>query len=178
MANNAWTEIACTVPTALVDTLADFLVDLTGSGVTVENLTVDTFSAEDIADAPVKTVKAYAPDDEAVPALVARLSAFLNEQEGVVPGYIFTPPTLAVIRDEDWATNWKEHFKPARIGRRLVIKPSWEDYPATATDVVLELDPGMAFGTGTHHTTRLCLEALEELFTGHGAAANAPLPAQ
>jgi ribosomal protein L11 methyltransferase len=166
MTGSAWTEISCTVPDELVDSLADFLVELTGTGVSVENLTVDTFNAEEIADAPVKTVKAYVPDDDAAPALVARLSAFLAGQAELVPGYTFSPPTTTVIRDEDWATSWKAHFKPARIGRQLVIKPSWEEYPAAAGDVVLELDPGMAFGTGTHATTRLCLEALEELFAG------------
>jgi ribosomal protein L11 methyltransferase len=178
MTGSAWTEISCTVPDELVDSLADFLVELTGTGVSVENLTVDTFNAEEIADAPVKTVKAYVPDDDAAPALVARLSAFLAGQAELVPGYTFSPPTTTVIRDEDWATSWKVHFKPARIGRQLVIKPSWEEYQAAATDVVLELDPGMAFGTGTHHTTRLCLEALEDLFAGRGPAADARLPAQ
>ena len=166
MATSSWTEISCTVPAELVDSLADFLVELTGSGVSVENLTVDTFNAADIVDAPVKTVKAYVPDDDAAPALVALLSAFLAGQTELVPGFSFIPPTTTVIRDEDWATSWKDHFKPARIGRHLVIKPSWEEYPAAANDVVLELDPGMAFGTGTHATTRLCLEALEELFYG------------
>lgn len=66
------------------------------------------------------------------------------------------------IDEEDWAHGWKAYFKPTRIGRNLVVKPSWENYESQPEDVVLELDPGMAFGTGTHPTTRLCLEALEK----------------
>jgi ribosomal protein L11 methyltransferase len=66
------------------------------------------------------------------------------------------------LREEDWATAWKAFYKPFRVGRRLVVRPSWEPYAAAPDDCVLELDPGMAFGTGEHPTTRLCLEALEE----------------
>jgi ribosomal protein L11 methyltransferase len=64
--------------------------------------------------------------------------------------------------EEDWANFWKQYFKPLRIGRRIVIKPSWEYYAPLPDDLVLDLDPGMAFGTGGHPTTRLCLEALED----------------
>ena len=70
--------------------------------------------------------------------------------------------TVRYAEDEDWATAWKQYFKPLRIGRRLIIKPSWEYYSALPGDLILELDPGMAFGTGGHPTTKLCLEALED----------------
>jgi ribosomal protein L11 methyltransferase len=66
------------------------------------------------------------------------------------------------VREEDWANAWKKHYKPLRIGQRIVLKPSWEDYAPEPNDVVIELDPGMAFGTGLHPTTRLCVAALEE----------------
>lgn len=64
---------------------------------------------------------------------------------------------------EDWRNSWKRHFTLLRVGQRLVIKPSWIDYAAQDGDVVVELDPGLAFGTGYHPTTYSCLEALEEL---------------
>lgn len=70
--------------------------------------------------------------------------------------------TLRYAEDADWENAWKQYFRPARVGRRIVIKPSWEEYAAQPDDVIVELDPGMAFGTGGHPTTRLCLSALEE----------------
>ena len=65
------------------------------------------------------------------------------------------------VHEQDWAENWKKYYKPFRAGEHLVIKPSWEPYEAQAGDLVLELDPGMAFGTGTHETTFMCMEQLE-----------------
>jgi ribosomal protein L11 methyltransferase len=73
--------------------------------------------------------------------------------------------TIRYAEDEDWATAWKQYFKPVKLGRRLVVKPSWEEYAPGADEVVLELDPGMAFGTGGHPTTQLCLLALEDRVT-------------
>ncbi len=69
------------------------------------------------------------------------------------------------LKEEDWANAWKAHYRTTRIGRHLVIKPSWLDYTSAPGDHVIELDPGMAFGTGLHPTTRLCLEALEDYVT-------------
>ncbi|MCI8622096.1 MAG: 50S ribosomal protein L11 methyltransferase [Provencibacterium sp.] len=73
------------------------------------------------------------------------------------------------IREEDWADNWKQYFKPISVGKRLMVKPTWEQLPDAGGRAVLEIDPSASFGTGTHHTTRLCLELLEE--TVHGGEA-------
>jgi ribosomal protein L11 methyltransferase len=70
-----------------------------------------------------------------------------------------------VLREEDWANAWKAHFRVHKVGTRVVIKPSWQSYAVAAEEVVVELDPGMAFGTGLHPTTRTCLEALEKHLT-------------
>ena len=67
-----------------------------------------------------------------------------------------------LVNEEDWAEAWKEHFPVQRVGRRIVIQPSWRDYAAREQDIVIKLDPGMAFGTGLHPTTRLCLIGLED----------------
>ncbi len=67
----------------------------------------------------------------------------------------------ASIREEDWANNWKQYFKPLKVGDTLVIKPSWEEYDDAGERIILEIDPASSFGTGQHHTTRLCLEILE-----------------
>ena len=66
------------------------------------------------------------------------------------------------IRDEDWANNWKQYFKPIEIGEKLLIKPSWEEIPEGETRKILEIDPASSFGTGQHDTTRLCLELIEK----------------
>ena len=162
--NVLWAEVSCEVPAAMVDQLSDFLVDFSGNGVTIENLSVDTFSLDTLEDTPVKTVKAYFPADPTLDGKVAHIAAFLADVGPSFSGFVLHEPGVAIIREEDWANSWKEHFKPSRIGTRLVIKPTWEEYAAQAEDIIIELDPGMAFGTGTHPTTRLCLESLERIF--------------
>ena len=66
------------------------------------------------------------------------------------------------VHEQDWAECWKQYYKPFRAGERLVIKPSWENWDAQPGDLVIELDPGMAFGTGTHETTSMCVELIEK----------------
>jgi ribosomal protein L11 methyltransferase len=68
------------------------------------------------------------------------------------------------ITDFGWAEKWKEHFKPRKLGRRLVVRPSWENYDRVPGEVVLTIDPGQAFGTGTHETTQMCLQLIEDAF--------------
>ncbi len=68
----------------------------------------------------------------------------------------------ASVNEQDWENNWKQYYKPVYLGENIVIKPVWEQIETKNTDIVIELDPGMAFGTGTHETTRMCLEILEK----------------
>lgn len=68
----------------------------------------------------------------------------------------------STVNEEDYATSWKKYYHPMRIGQNLVVVPTWEEYDASDSDIILELDPGMAFGTGTHETTRLCMSLLEK----------------
>lgn len=68
---------------------------------------------------------------------------------------------LSEVDDNDWSESWKKYYKPRKIGSKIVIKPSWESYEMQPDDIIIELDPGMAFGTGTHETTIMCTEALE-----------------
>jgi ribosomal protein L11 methyltransferase len=70
---------------------------------------------------------------------------------------------IKVVNEEDWTTAWKQFYKPLRVGRNVVLKPSWEAFEAGPNDIIIELDPGLAFGTGLHPSTRLCVVALEEL---------------
>ena len=76
--------------------------------------------------------------------------------------YSMPEPALRAVREEDWANAWKQHYKPLRIGERVLLTPAWEEPEARPGDVVVRLEPGMAFGTGMHPTTRLCVAALEQ----------------
>lgn len=109
----------------------------------------------------VMHVTGYLPVDdrleERLGALKERLAALRDA--GLDPG---DDVTVRFVQDEDWAEAWKAYFRPIRVGRSLVIKPSWEALAAADGDRVIELDPGMAFGTGAHPTTQLCLTMLEE----------------
>jgi ribosomal protein L11 methyltransferase len=158
MTENSWAEITCEVPGELADELADFLLELTGNGVSIENRKVDTFNIKELAEEEIKSVKGYLPADDRLQEQLGRISAHLAGLGADLPR-----PSVTILQENDWANSWKENFKPTRIGERLIIKPSWESFVAGEGDIVLEIDPGMAFGTGTHATTRLCLEALERL---------------
>jgi ribosomal protein L11 methyltransferase len=170
MNNDSWVEIACDVPAELADVLSSFLAALTGSGVCLENLSVDAFSASEIPDSPRMTLKAYLPDDADQTSKKAELERFLLELSSGRPDMHIPPPTLKTILTEEWSSNWKCHFKPLHIGKRLIILPSWEEVPPSPDQLLLRIDPGMAFGTGGHETTRLCLELLEHRIASFGAA--------
>ena len=66
------------------------------------------------------------------------------------------------MHEEDWANTWKQYYKPTKVGEKIVVKPIWEEYEAKDGELVVDLDPGMAFGTGTHETTRMCIQSLEK----------------
>ncbi len=70
------------------------------------------------------------------------------------------------VKEQDWSECWKQYYKPFRAGKRLVIKPSWENWEKQPGDLIIELDPGMAFGTGTHETTAMCVELIEKHYRG------------
>ena len=93
----------------------------------------------------------------------------LREQLAALKNDGFDAGTLTMelqnVADEDWSENWKKYYKPFRIGSHLVVKPTWERYDLQPGDVLVELDPGMAFGTGTHETTNMCMELLEKHLT-------------
>lgn len=161
--NDSWLEIACDVPAEFAEVVADYLTALSGSGVCVENLSVDAFSPSEIPDSQRMTIKAYLPADVDPTPKMAELEAYLKELGERQPGFGLIRPTITPVRSEDWSTSWKVHFKPLRVGRRLLIVPTWEEAASLPDDLVLRIDPGMAFGTGGHETTRLCLELLEKI---------------
>ncbi len=161
--NEAWVEISCTVPTELADIVAEYLTTLSGAGVCVENLNVDAFSHSEIPESTTVQIKAYFPDTDDSSLRLQEIETYLKELASRQSGLVLPPPELSSVSTEDWSTSWKANFKPLRVGNRLLIVPSWEEPRPHANDIVLRLDPGMAFGTGGHETTRLCLELLEEI---------------
>lgn len=74
---------------------------------------------------------------------------------------------LKSVKEEDWANNWKQYFKPLKVGNKLLVKPSWEEYDGSDSRTILEIDPASSFGTGQHNTTKLCLELLEKAVKGN-----------
>lgn len=111
---------------------------------------------------PEVTVKIYLPGNEDTPAKRQRIREVLYYLGRLYP---IPEPAFRKLADQDWAEAWKAHYTPFRVGRRLWIRPSWTtlEEAAAADDVILTLDPGMAFGTGLHPTTQMCLQALERL---------------
>jgi ribosomal protein L11 methyltransferase len=111
--------------------------------------------------ATAEAVTGYLPVDERLEDALLRLRSALDATPELAPAGS-AEITIRFVAEEDWATAWKQYFKPQRIGRQIVVKPTWEEYAAQTGDIILQIDPGMAFGTGLHATTRLCLCALED----------------
>jgi ribosomal protein L11 methyltransferase len=161
--NEAWVEISCTVPSELADIVAEYLTTLSGNGVCIENLNVDAFYHSEIPESATAQIKSYFPTTDDSSGRLKEIENFLEELALRQPGLVLPQPELSSVSTEDWSTSWKVNFKPLRVGKRLLIVPSWEEPQPQQNDIVLRLDPGMAFGTGGHETTRLCLELLEQI---------------
>jgi len=106
------------------------------------------------------TVRTVLPEDD--PDRLNKMTVMLMLMGQLLPQGL-PEPQLSNIGENDWAESWKEHFHPIRIGQHFVIKPTWRDYQPAAEDVMIEIDPGLAFGSGLHPTTQLCLELLENM---------------
>lgn len=109
-------------------------------------------------------ITVYLPDNNQGSDMLSAIRSMLAEVKSTDTenAYGRLEAELSSIREEDWANNWKQYFKPVTVGEKLVIKPSWEDYSGDGNRIILEIDPASSFGTGQHHTTRLCLELLEK----------------
>ena len=113
-------------------------------------------------------VTVYLPEDAQGAEMLAALRTMLAQMkaEDTEHQYGRLEAVCSGIREEDWANNWKQYFKPFPVGNKLYIKPSWEEPTAEAAGrTILEIDPASSFGTGQHHTTRLCLELMENEIT-------------
>jgi len=158
---DSWLEIVINAPAEDVDLICARLEMCGSSGVTVAEAALDTFVAPDPDQlfSGQQELRAYFPSQDRA-ELIDRLCSDLAD----MPSIKVLQENIHEVRNEDWAEGWKQHFSAVRIGTRLVVRPSWEDYEPGLDDVEVVLDPGMAFGTGTHGTTRLCLEAVADCY--------------
>lgn len=158
-----WLEISLTVNGELAEAVADVLARFAPNGVVTEQAV--RFTDEEDEGTPVGdiTVRAYLVADETLEETRQRLEESLYYLGMIqpLPAPVFTP-----IADQNWMEAWKVRYQPISIGEKLVIVPAWMDSPNPAR-VSIKIDPGMAFGTGTHPTTQLCLEFLEEHLPEH-----------
>lgn len=152
-----WLEVSLTVNGELAEAVADVLARFAPNGVTTEQA-VDFVNDEDEGTpvGPV-TVRAYLGADERLEETRQKLEESLYFLGMIQPLPI---PAFTMIPDENWMEAWKVHYQPIAVGKRLIIVPAWLTSP-DANRVPIKIDPGMAFGTGTHPTTQLCLELLE-----------------
>jgi ribosomal protein L11 methyltransferase len=162
----AWLELSVVADLEAVEAVSEILGRFAPGGTSVEpalELTDEGLGAHVDTSRPA-VVRAYVPArDEAASR---RAAAEASEALGHLQAFGLRPIgelTARVVHEADWAEAWKAYFPVMRVGRRLVIRPTWRRHRALPGDIVLALDPGMAFGTGLHPTTRLCLAALERL---------------
>ncbi len=170
MSNSFWSEIKVEVPAEHGEIIAEIFQEEGAGGVVYEDPAIlkdcpckddEYLGTEAYQDVPEKYgIRAYYPVDDLLGERLLKLKERMSRILGYVPDF-----SLTQVQEEDWAEAWKAYFKPERIGK-IVIKPSWEDYEPASGEVIVELDPGMAFGTGTHPTTRLCIMLLQEIAIG------------
>ncbi len=163
-----WIEVSLEVDGEAAEAVADLLARYGHQGVAIEQagFPIEVWPDE-IPPADRLIVRAYFPADARADAARQQLREALWHLGRLYP---MPEPTFAVVKEEDWAEAWKRHYHPLRLGRRLYIRPQWTTLPdPRPDDIVLVMDPGMAFGTGTHPTTQLCLIAVEEHLTARPA---------
>lgn len=174
----SWQEIIVETQTEAVEAVSNILMEAGAEGIQIDDA-ADVNSYEP-ADATVwvdwdvvehresgATVAGYFSEDVNLPEVINDVQMRVNQLASfgldATPGKV----TTSAVKDEDWATEWQKYYHPVRVTRHLTVVPKWEEYqPAQEGEKVIVLDPGMAFGTGTHPTTRLMMQALEIVVRG------------
>ena len=176
---NNWTEVTIWTSTAGIDAVTGMLMDLGIDGFVIEDAQdfadfledteiywdyVDEDLAKEKKDAETN-IKIYVEDSPAGAELLAQVNAGLAgiRARDTEQSFGRCVTELASIRQEDWENNWKQYFKPFRVGEHFIIKPSWETCEPEEGRMIIEIDPSSSFGTGTHNTTQLCICELEHL---------------
>lgn len=159
-----WLEVSLTVNGELAEAVADVLARFAPNGVmTEQGVKFVNDEDEGTATGPI-TVRAYLPLDEKIEETRQKLEESLYYLGLIQP---LPAPTFTPIADQNWMEAWKQHYKSISIGKRLMIVPAWLDSPEP-NRIPIKIDPGMAFGTGTHPTTQLCLALMEKAMEDGG----------
>ena len=159
-----WAQVTITTSQEASDAVANYLFERDATGIEIR----DTPSS----NSPTVTLISYFPTDDLIGERVHDLREFLAN---LIQAGIDTQPakvTLESIEEDNWSEQWRSAFPPQKIGKRLVIAPTWDDIVPEPAEVFIRLDPGMAFGTGQHPTTQLALELLEISIKGSDAVAD------
>ena len=170
---NTWQELTITVSREAEEAVSNILIDLGSQGVAIDD------SADYLGEAgpfgevlpQVKqlntvAITAYYPETVNLEMIRQEVKEHLAQLRDFGLEIGETQLTTQQLAEEDWADNWKKYFEPARVTHDLTIVPSWTDYEATIGEKIIKLDPGMAFGTGTHPTTKMSLFVLEQILRG------------
>ena len=158
MSEQDWLEISVQVDGEAAEAVSEVFNRYGRGGAVIEHLLSSGLGAHD--DVDVLSVKTYVPADAPAARRKVEESLWHLGQLYPIPG-----PTFRVLTAADWSEAWKAHYSVLHVGCRTVIVPQWQTYKPQGDEMVIALDPGMAFGTGTHPTTRLCLAALEQVIT-------------
>jgi ribosomal protein L11 methyltransferase len=143
-----WLEITIHAPSVTHEALNSFLFDLGCQGVI-------------LTDSPEVRLQGYLPAPFDIPSVQKQLELFVQNLQEFFPEAQPVQCAFSRIEPEDWAANWRRFFKPDKITSQLMVVPAWEPVPPDRTEVIIKMDPGPAFGTGQHATTRMCLAAME-----------------
>ncbi|MGG3798182.1 50S ribosomal protein L11 methyltransferase [Metabacillus fastidiosus] len=169
-----WSEISIHTTQEAVEPISHILHEAGASGVVIEDKVellkeresvygeIYQLDPNDYPDEGV-VIKAYVPVDHFSPENIAEIKDAINKLSEYQIDLGENELQINEVDDEDWATAWKKYYHPVKISDRFTIVPTWETYePVHSDELIIELDPGMAFGTGTHPTTVLCIQALEK----------------
>lgn len=173
-----WIEVTIKTTTGAVEAITNILDDLRTGGVMIEDPKDFFFQKKNELDwdyveeevfnkrnSDGVLIKTYISEERNVMELVETVKQKVSALTGFGIDIGEGSVSLGQVNEEDWANEWKKYYKPTKIGEKLVVKPTWEDYEVQDGDLVIELDPGMAFGTGTHETTTMCMRELEKYVT-------------
>jgi ribosomal protein L11 methyltransferase len=152
-----WLVITLLIPKGFGDAVSNFLIEEGATGV------------EEVGeDLRWEKLKAYVPQDGREKGVLRNLHRYLKSLQSISPEMSRTQIETTSIPDQDWSENWKSFFKPVQVTSRLVVKPPWSRIRLKKDQIPIDIYPGMAFGTGTHATTKLCMKALERTLQRKG----------
>ena len=160
-----WLEVSLIVNGELAEAVAEVLARFAPDGVVTERDVKFTHAEDEGTPVRDVSVRAYLPADDKLEETRQKLEEALYYLGMIQP---LPAPVFKPIADQNWMESWKQHYQPIPIGKRLIIIPAWLESP-DSTRIAIKIDPGMAFGTGTHPTTQLCLELLETYIPGQSS---------